>query len=219
MSGGRSPKRKGVRIERMLAQQLLKHGVVCARVPLSGAAGGAWSGDIHLELLGRTCRVEVKARHAFTSLYRWLSRADLLLLKADRLDPIAVLPLRLLAELIAAAKPTVPSDSKPRRPRKDEDPSGTYWFEDAVRKERLNQYARNDVEAEREVCQRLHPLTPEEQQLWLPRGVRVDRQYAEALREIAKASLPELNAGLAQLTTGAVATVNQVARLKTSRRR
>jgi hypothetical protein len=31
-------------------------------VPLSGAAGGEWSGDIHVPLLGRARRVEVKCR-------------------------------------------------------------------------------------------------------------------------------------------------------------
>jgi hypothetical protein len=71
---------------------------------LQAAIGGAWSGDIHLELLGRVCRAEVKARHEFRTLQQWLSGADLLLLKADRCDPIAVLPVRLFAELIAAGR-------------------------------------------------------------------------------------------------------------------
>src|SRR5262249_29616911 len=93
MSGGRSPKRKGGRVERELVRLLLEHGLVCARVPLSGGLGGVWSGDIHLELLGRTYRVEVKSRARLATLHRWLSAADLLLLKANRLQPIAVLPL------------------------------------------------------------------------------------------------------------------------------
>src|SRR6516165_9149472 len=38
--------------------------------------------------------------------------------------------------------------SKPRRPRKDEDPEGRYWFEDETRLQRLYQYACEDVEAE-----------------------------------------------------------------------
>jgi hypothetical protein len=107
MSGGRSPKRKGVRVERELVQRLLENGLVCARVPLSGTAGGVWGGDIHLELLGRVHRVEVKSRARFVTLYRWLKTADFLLLKADRLDPIAVLPLSLLAELAAATSAVV----------------------------------------------------------------------------------------------------------------
>jgi hypothetical protein len=109
MSGGRSPKHKGTRVERELVQVLFEHGLVCARVPLSGAVGGTWLGDIHLELLNRTLRVEVKARACFATLHRWLSKADLLLLKADRLEPVAVLPLLLLAELAASSTKTVPA--------------------------------------------------------------------------------------------------------------
>jgi hypothetical protein len=70
-------------------------------VPLSGAAGGAWSGDIHLELLGRILKVEVKARREFATLHHWLTKSDLLLLKADRQPPLAVLPLDLLAKIAA----------------------------------------------------------------------------------------------------------------------
>ncbi len=100
MTGGRSPRRKGVRVERELVQQLCELGLPCERVPLSGAAGGAWSGDIHIELRGRTRKIEVKARHEFRTLHGWLAGNDLLLLKADRQPPLAVLSLALLAELI-----------------------------------------------------------------------------------------------------------------------
>ena len=41
--------------------------------------------------------------------------------------------------------------SKPRRPRKDEDPAGTYWFDDPERLDRLYSYCRQDVEVEREL--------------------------------------------------------------------
>jgi Holliday junction resolvase len=100
MSGGRSAKRKGTRVERELVQLLCELGLPCARVPLSGAIGGAWSGDIHLELCGRTHKIEVKTRREFRTLQQRLANADLLLLKADRQPPLAVLPLALLAELI-----------------------------------------------------------------------------------------------------------------------
>jgi hypothetical protein len=105
VSGGRSPKRKGVRVERELVNELVALGLPCHRVPLSGAAGGQWSGDIHISLLGRTRRVEVKARgNGFRQLYSWISNADLLIVKADRCDPLAVLPLPLLVELMLAAE-------------------------------------------------------------------------------------------------------------------
>jgi Holliday junction resolvase len=102
MPGGRSAKRKGTRVEHELVRQLIGLGLICARMPLSGAAGGEFSGDIHLELRGRVHKVEVKARREFRTLHNWLARAgaDLLLLKADRQIPLVVLPLSFFAELV-----------------------------------------------------------------------------------------------------------------------
>jgi hypothetical protein len=118
MSGGRSPKRKGVRIERALVNQLVELGLPCFRVPPSGAMGGEWSGDIHVPLLGRTRRAEVKCRgDGFRQLYSWLARADFLIVRADRRDPLAVLPLPLMVELMLAAerglKAGAPNETRP----------------------------------------------------------------------------------------------------------
>src|SRR5262249_39411999 len=105
MSGGRSPKRKGTRVERELVNLLVQLGLPCFRVPLSGATGGEWSGDIHVPLLGRTRRVEVKCRgDGFRQLYSWLGGFDLLIVKADRREPLAVLPLALVVELMLTAE-------------------------------------------------------------------------------------------------------------------
>src|SRR5262249_48294003 len=56
--------------------------------------------------------------------------------------------------------------SKPRRPRKDEDPQGLYWFEDEERLQRLYAYCKQDMEVERELHDVLQPLIPSEQELW-----------------------------------------------------
>ena len=56
--------------------------------------------------------------------------------------------------------------SKPRRARQDEDPAGTYWFDDPERLDRLYAYCRQDVEVERELYTRLSPLPPAEQAIW-----------------------------------------------------
>jgi hypothetical protein len=72
-------------------------------VPLSGAAGGAWSGDIQVELRGHTRKIQVKARREFRTLHGWLSGVDLLILKADRCDSLVVTPVRLFVELVAIA--------------------------------------------------------------------------------------------------------------------
>ena len=45
--------------------------------------------------------------------------------------------------------------SKPRKPRKDEDPAGTYWFDDADRLQRLYEYCKQDVEVTRELYYQL----------------------------------------------------------------
>jgi hypothetical protein len=106
MSGGRSPKRNGRRVEHELVQLLCELGLPCVRVPLSGAIGGVWSDDIHLELDGCTFKIEVKARREFRTLVGWLAGADLLLLKADRQPQLAVLPVTLIAKLILSKVPS-----------------------------------------------------------------------------------------------------------------
>jgi DNA polymerase len=113
------------------------------------------------------------------------------------------------------------SMSKPRRPRKGEDPQqGPFWFDDPDRLERLVEYNINDVVVERELYERLHPLSSNEQQVWeLDQkinltGFRVDRDLAEAARKVAAAAQPEIDAELAELTRGTVTCVGQVARLK-----
>ena len=109
--------------------------------------------------------------------------------------------------------------SRPRRPRQNEDPVGTYWFDDPERLDRLYAYCRQDVEAERELYVRLPPLPPAEQVLWVlsskinERGFCVDRKFAEAARKIAQAAAPEIDAELAEITGGAVTKINQIARL------
>jgi hypothetical protein len=99
MPGGRSPARKGRRVEQELVNLLLELGLVCERIPLSGAAGGKFTGDIHVEIRGHKHRVEVKARKKFDALHSWLAGADLLILKADRQPPLLVLSLAQFLEL------------------------------------------------------------------------------------------------------------------------
>ena len=109
--------------------------------------------------------------------------------------------------------------SKPRRARQGEDSADVHWFDDADRRQRLYDYCRQDVEVERELHNRLRPLSTSEHALWAlsgqinERGFHVDRQFAEAARRIAQAAAPEIDAELAELTAGAVTGINQVARL------
>ena len=79
-------------------------GIAAVRVPLSGAVGGRFAGDIVLPLMGRDLCVEVKARaDGFRELYSWLNERDVLIVKADRQEPLVVVRLSLAAEIAKVA--------------------------------------------------------------------------------------------------------------------
>jgi DNA polymerase len=119
----------------------------------------------------------------------------------------------------AAGERLMHQTSKPRRPHKEENPDGVYWFEDRKRLDRLYEYCRQDVEVERELFNRLPPLSASEQAVWElscrinVRGFHVDVAFAQAARKIAEAAAPEIDAELTEITKGAVTTISQVARL------
>jgi hypothetical protein len=103
MSGRRS-RSKGARTERSIVNVLQAHGLAAVRVPLSGAVGGRFAGDIVLLLMGRDLCVEVKARaDGFRELYSWLNGRDVLVVKADRQEPLVVVRLSLAAEIAEVA--------------------------------------------------------------------------------------------------------------------
>jgi DNA polymerase len=109
--------------------------------------------------------------------------------------------------------------SKPRRPRRGEDPRAVLWFNDLARLDRLYAYCRQDVEAERELLGRLRPLCPREQTIWEldarinQRGIAVDRKLAKAAQLIVDDALADLDREIAELTGGAVTKASQVARI------
>ncbi len=101
---GRHSHRKGARTERCIVNALRVSGIGAVRVPLSGAVGGRFAGDIVLPLMGRDLCVEVKARAAgFRELYSWLTNRDVLVVKTDRQEPLVVLRLSLAAEIAKLA--------------------------------------------------------------------------------------------------------------------
>jgi hypothetical protein len=102
---GRKSRDKGARAERALVKILQTYGFSAERVPLSGAAGGSYVGDVTVPLQGVDRVVEVKCRaDGFRELYGWLANRDLLVVKADRRVPLVVVPLRLAAEIAAKAE-------------------------------------------------------------------------------------------------------------------
>jgi Archaeal holliday junction resolvase (hjc) len=104
MSGGRASRDNGNRAERAIVKFLQERGFAAERVPLSGAAGGSYLGDLTVPILNVDRVVEVKCRaNGFRELYRWLIDRDILIVRADRSEPLVVLPLKLAAEIAAKA--------------------------------------------------------------------------------------------------------------------
>jgi DNA polymerase len=109
--------------------------------------------------------------------------------------------------------------AQPRRPRKDEDPSGVYWFDDPACREQLYAYCKNDVAVERALHHRIEGLIPDEQALWTldsvinDRGIYTDGKLLDAAIKIAEAAFDSINNELQATTEGAVDTVHQTAKL------
>jgi Holliday junction resolvase len=105
MAGARH-RRKGSRVEREIVALHKQTGIHAERVPLSGAAGGSFSGDVDFYPFGpdeEPLVGEVKARRngeGFKTLERWLGENDVLFLKRDRTDPMVVLPWRTYQRLL-----------------------------------------------------------------------------------------------------------------------
>lgn len=105
MTGGRRSRDKGNRTERALVRILQDYGFGAERVPLSGAAGGSYVGDVTIPLLGADRVIEVKARaDGFRELYRWLEERDILIVKADRREPLVVVPLKFATAIALVAE-------------------------------------------------------------------------------------------------------------------
>lgn len=98
---GKMSRDKGQRIERALVHLHQAAGLDASRVPLSGAAGGAYSGDLRRGDLG----VEVKARASgsgFKQREAWLGECAMLFLKRDRQRPLVVMPWATYEKLMTA---------------------------------------------------------------------------------------------------------------------
>ena len=91
---------KGNRIERTLVEMFRELGLRCWRTPPSTKFGHRQSGDIGLQLLNQTYRIEVKSRREFRVLQGWLRRADCLILQGNDCPPLVVMPIALVIPLL-----------------------------------------------------------------------------------------------------------------------
>lgn len=87
-------------MEREIAARLKAAGIPAERVPLSGGAGGSFTGDV---VIAGRWRAEVKARKSgsgFKTLEGWLGSNDLPVLRRNHGEPLVVLPWRLASALM-----------------------------------------------------------------------------------------------------------------------
>lgn len=108
---GRSERDKGARAERELAKL-----IGGARVPLSGAAGGRFSGDV-VDAGGRRWEVKIR-RNGFKQLYAWLEKADVLAVRADRKPWLVVM---MMDQYLALAKGEAPCRAETGMDEKNRD--------------------------------------------------------------------------------------------------
>ncbi len=106
----RASRDKGARAEREIVHRHRELGVHAERVPLSGAAGGRFSGDVEVYSFGTDedpLVTEVKARRqaaGFKMIEAWLGGNDALFLRRDRADPLVVLPWRTWARFVTRGR-------------------------------------------------------------------------------------------------------------------
>jgi hypothetical protein len=96
---GRRSRDKGQRIERELVHLHLDAGIPASRVPLSGAHGGDYAGDVRIGDF--TAEVKARANGAgFKQLETWLGDHDMLFLRRDRQRPLVCMTWKTYLNLI-----------------------------------------------------------------------------------------------------------------------
>jgi hypothetical protein len=97
----RASRQKGAAEERALVRFLQQRGFAAEKSSRAGYRGP----DLTVPLLGIDRAVEVKVRaHAFGQIYSWLGNADLLIVRANRREPLCILPMWLASEIAAVAE-------------------------------------------------------------------------------------------------------------------
>src|SRR5690242_11090162 len=93
-------KRKGSGFEREVVALLQAGGIAAERIPLSGAVGGSFTGDVVCPVRGTDRKLECKRRaRAFGTLYRWMAGNFALVVRDDRTEPLVVMRLKDFTEL------------------------------------------------------------------------------------------------------------------------
>jgi len=104
---GRAQRNRGLRVEREMARRLARFGF--ERVPLSGAVGGSWRGDLRRSKCDKAVTViEVKRREkGFATLENWLAQGGgmdaLIIDPGGRSKPMVVMYLEKFEQLLEEA--------------------------------------------------------------------------------------------------------------------
>jgi Holliday junction resolvase len=97
---GRKSRDKGNRAERAIVKLLQDRGFAAKKISGMYKPGP----DLTVPICNVDRVVEVKVRaDGFRELYRWLIDRDILIVRADRSEPLVVVPLKLAAEIAAKA--------------------------------------------------------------------------------------------------------------------
>jgi hypothetical protein len=98
---GRRSRDKGNRTKRGIVRLLQAQGIAAEKISGMYKPGA----DITMSLLGRHLDVEVKCRSdGFRELYKWLTARDVLVLRADRQEPLVVVRMALAMKIARAAE-------------------------------------------------------------------------------------------------------------------
>jgi DNA polymerase len=149
------------------------------------------------------CTQQLASRNAYPAELGLLSQA---LGLPYRKDPAAAKAMREL--------------SRPRKPRRGEDPNQIYWVEDEAKRQLVFERCRLDVITTRAVWTHpklRHPSVTErncqvDDAIINRRGIRLDRSFVEAAQTLAIQERNAINLRLAQLTAGSITSVDQVKR-------
>ncbi len=91
---------KGNRYENEIVNALQDMGLDAERVPLSGAAGGSYTGDLTCPVLGEDKKLEAKRRASgFKTLYGWMGDNYGIVIRDDRCPSLVVIRLEDFAKL------------------------------------------------------------------------------------------------------------------------
>ena len=100
MSGSKS-RRKGAKEENSIKRLLQAKGFAAEKISRMYRPGE----DLTLSLLGADRAIEVKVRGTgFAQLYKWLQSRDILIVRSDRKQALAIVPLRFAIEVAAKAE-------------------------------------------------------------------------------------------------------------------